>query len=312
MEAIRKILVALDFTDADKNLFNYARYLAKVTDPESIHFVHVLKPEYAPEDIEESYEEHIKKPLKEQLKDDLEKQILDEFHGDSDKYTVAIPKGQPFEEILKYSRHEDIDLIIAGEKQEKESSGIVPSKLARKAACSILYVPDTKKEASISNVLIPVDFSSYSDLALDFAQELAQKTNIDHYYLQHIYHTVPSYNLMKTYEQMRSAMEANVKEAYERYISKKHITIDDNKIKPLFTLNEKNNPAFHIHDEARKHYCDLIIMGSKGQSNAAAMFVGSTTEKLLKLDKEIPVLILKKKGENKTLLQALFSSKYNT
>ena len=311
MKTIRRILVALDFTEADKNLFNYTKYLTGITDPESIHFVHVLRPEYSPDNVGAYYQNHIKKPLDEQLLEDLKNQVLAEFHGDSEKYQVNIPKGQPFEEILKYSRNEEIDLIVAGEKQEKESSGIVPSKLARNATCSILYVPDSRKEASISNVLIPVDFSSYSDLALDFVNELEEKTDILKYYLQHVYHTVPSYNMIKTYEQMRSAMEQNARDAYNRYIKEKTLNIPKDKIKPLFTHDERNNPAFHIHEEARKHFCDLIIMGSKGQSNAAAMFVGSITEKLLKQDKEIPVLILKKKGENKTLLQALFSSKYN-
>lgn len=306
MEAIKQFLVALDFTESDQNLFRYARYLAHIAEPENIHFVHVLKADYAPGTMERLYDQHIEKPLEEQLKEDVERQVSDFFADNKTTYTVSIPTGQPFEEILRYSEQSSSDLIIVGEKQDRKSSGIIPSKLSRQAGCSVLYVPDSRKEAIIDNVLIPLDFSSYSDLAIDFAEELNRKANIKKFYLQHTYQAIPSYNMMKTYEQMRSTMEANAREAYDRYMSRRKPDISSAKIQPLYTLDEKNSPAYHIHEEARKHYCDLIITGAKGQSNASAMFVGSTTEKLLKIDKVIPVLILKKKGENRSLLQSLF------
>ena len=306
MEAIKQFLVALDFTESDQNLFRYARYLAHIAEPEAIHFVHVLKPDYAMEAMEQLYNQYIQKPLEDQLKDGVERRIAEYFTTDELNYTISIPTGQPFEEILRYSEQYSSDLIIVGEKQDRKSSGIIPSKLSRQAGCSVLYVPDSRKEAIIDNVLIPLDFSSYSDLAIDFAEELDQKASIKKFYFQHTYQAIPSYNMMKTYEQMRSTMEANAREAYERYIQRRDPQISNAKIQPLYTLDERNSPAYHIHEEARKHYCDLIIMGAKGHSNAAAMFVGSTTEKLLKIDKVIPVLILKKKGENRSLLQSLF------
>lgn len=306
MQAIKQFLVALDFTEADQNLFRYAEYLANIAEPEAIHFVHVLKSDYAPESMEYLYDQYIEKPLEEQLKDEVKSMASYYFKDKDVQYAVSIPTGQPFEEILRYSQHHDTDLIIVGEKQDRRSSGIIPSKLARQAGCSLLYVPDSRKQALIDNVFVPLDFSSYSDLAMDFAEELNQKAEIKQFYLQHIYQAVPSYNMMKTYEQMRSTIESNAREAFDRYLKKRELTIRDTKIQPLFTLDEKNSPAYHIHEEARKHYCDLIVMGAKGQSNVAAMFVGSCTEKLLKIDKVIPVLILKKKGENRSLLQSLF------
>lgn len=306
MKALKQFLVALDFTESDQNLFHYAQYLANIAEPDQIHFVHVLNADYAPEAMERLYNQHIEKPLEEQLKEDVERKAAQHFGNAGPAYQVAIPKGQPFEEILRYSQKQNIDLIFVGEKQDRKSSGIIPSKLSRQAGCSVLYVPDSRKEAIIDNVLIPVDFSSYSDLAIDFGEELNQKTPVKQFYFQHIYQAVPSYNMMKTYEQMRSTIEANAREAFDRYIEKRQPNISEAKLQPLFTLDEKNSPAHHIHEEARKHYCDLIIMGAKGHSNAAAMFVGSTTEKLLKIDKVIPVLILKKKGENRSLLQSLF------
>jgi nucleotide-binding universal stress UspA family protein len=101
-------------------------------------------------------------------------------------------------------------------------------------------------------------------------------------------------------------MEQNAREAYENYIERLKLGLDKDKIHTIFTADDKNKPAYHILEEAEKNLCDLIIMGSKGQSNVAAMFLGSTTEKLLKHDKQVPVLILKNKGENRSLMESLF------
>lgn len=306
MEPIRKLLVALDFTEADQNLLRYTRFLSETLEPEAIHFIHALKPEWVPDAMEENYKGHIQKPIEEQLEEDIQQQVNTFFKEDQTALKPAIRKGQPFETVLKYSHDENIDLIILGEKQENEGSGILASQLARKATCSILYIPDIQKEPRMENVMVPLDFSPYSDMALEFTQNLDKSKPVAKFFHLNIFQSVPSYNMMKTYGQMRSTMEANAKDAYQQYVDKMQLNIDQGKIHPLFRLDEKNRPASLILEEAGKNYCDLIVIGSKGQSSTAAMFLGSTTEKLLKHDKQLPVLILKKKGENQSLLQALF------
>lgn len=306
MESMRHILVALDFTEADQNLLRYARFLCDTLQPDTVYFIHALKPEWVPKAMEETYKGHIKQPIEDQLQEDIQEQVSNFFDENQTTLKPVIQKGQPQETVLKYSHEQDIDLIIVGEKQDERGSGILASQLTRKATCSILYVPDIHKEPRIENVLVPLDFSPYSDMALEFTKELQERNDVAKVFHLNLYQSVPSYNMMRTYGQMRSQMEANAKEAYQKYLEKLEFDINQNKVHPLFTLDEKNRPASLILKEAEKHYCDLIVMGSKGQSSAAAMFLGSTTEKLLRHDKRVPVLILKKKGENQSLLQALF------
>jgi nucleotide-binding universal stress UspA family protein len=43
-------------------------------------------------------------------------------------------------------------------------------------------------------------------------------------------------------------------------------------------------------------------VGAKGRSAAAAIFLGSVTEKLLRINYDIPVLIVKEKGKHFTFL----------
>ena len=47
-------------------------------------------------------------------------------------------------------------------------------------------------------------------------------------------------------------------------------------------------------------------MGSKGRTASASILLGSVAEKLVQANNEIPMLILKKKGENMGFFEALF------
>jgi nucleotide-binding universal stress UspA family protein len=60
---------------------------------------------------------------------------------------------------------------------------------------------------------------------------------------------------------------------------------------PCETINvEKGPPYLSIIETAQAKHCDLIVMGSHGRSGAAALVVGSHTQKVLTYSK-IPVLV---------------------
>ena len=49
-----------------------------------------------------------------------------------------------------------------------------------------------------------------------------------------------------------------------------------------------------------------MVIGSRGMTSAAAVFMGSVTEKLIRHNRKIPMLIVKKKGENAGLFKMWF------
>jgi nucleotide-binding universal stress UspA family protein len=51
-----------------------------------------------------------------------------------------------------------------------------------------------------------------------------------------------------------------------------------------------------------------VIIGSKGQSESSAVLLGSTAAKVVREYPHAPILILKKKGENKSFLEVLFGN----
>jgi len=49
----------------------------------------------------------------------------------------------------------------------------------------------------------------------------------------------------------------------------------------------------------------MIVMGSKGRTGLASLLLGSVAEKVVIYDSEIPLMIVKEKGENMGFLKAL-------
>ena len=94
----------------------------------------------------------------------------------------------------------------------------------------------------------------------------------------------------------------NSKEDYQKFVTKNNLPgYDCNLI-----LREKGNKADTLLHHAKKNKVGLIVIGSRGRTDSAALLIGSVAEKLIALNNEIPMLILKKKGENMNFLEALF------
>ncbi len=306
MHKMEKLLVAIDFSEMDHKLIRYAKHLGYAVEASSIHFVHVIKDPSLPAELNEEYKKYLQ-PLDQQLKEQGESIVQEIFDQGDPHFEVHIRKGMPFREIMDYSDSEDVDLIIAGQKIESEGSGIIASRLARKAQTSILIVPEGIDYLP-RTLFVPLDFSDYSALALQVVEMLEKKLQIDKIYFQHVYQIpIPSYEMMRTHSQMANYMKENAETAYQKYWAEHKPDIDEDKVEPVFTLDEYNNPAKHILESAIEHTADMIVIGSKGQNSWSAIFMGSVTEKLLKLNDGLPILVVKRKGENKGLLNMLMN-----
>ena len=64
-----------------------------------------------------------------------------------------------------------------------------------------------------------------------------------------------------------------------------------------------------IATQAKEHNIDLIVMGSHGDSGAHELFIGSNTEKVVRLA-ECPVLTVKNRHENFDLKNIIFASNF--
>jgi nucleotide-binding universal stress UspA family protein len=295
MKRFQRILVALDHSVFDEKLIRYFNTFSDLIAPDKVHFLYVDPDLEIPPGMEIIYNDEAGNPLsKDELLRNALKRKVDAGYTKrrNAEVTVDILEGEPLKEILHWVRVKEADLLIVGNKKMSEGSGVMAKKIARHTGSAVLFVPETSQE-KIHKVLVPVDFSDHARAAMQAAIDLAtelKEVEITAFNTFDVPMTGnPSINL--SYERVKEDIAAFKKEALAKFVlefENKGVTISSAQ-----AVNEKGNPARQIYAQAVKGSFDLIVIGAKGRSTFERVFLGSVTEKLLSLDKEIPVLVLR-------------------
>lgn len=129
MDAIRRIMVAVDFSDISKHLIRYALSLARKLDAEA-HFVHVINQrdieairkvtEFTntislPDQIETRREDRLTAMLT----------LLTELDANPDTIGRHVRTGVPYEALTRAIKEMDIDLVIMGTHGRGQFTGML-------------------------------------------------------------------------------------------------------------------------------------------------------------------------------------------
>ena len=293
MNNVNRILVGLDLTPTDEYIIKYTAYFARLLKAEDLYFFHVVQSFELSDEIIEKYPS-VKPPVDESLENKIH-DLLDQ-HFDStiqcNKH-IEIKEGNPAHEIIKWSKIKEIDLVFMGSKFTINGSGSLPCKIVTIIPASILLVPEITP-VSVSNILVSLDFSETSKLALEAAIEIAGITG-SQITFQHCYGVPHGYSSVgKSYEEFSGIMRENAQKKFKNFISDIHTDI---KITEIYSLDEDDNPAKLIYNLAEAIPANLVIIGSKGRTGLASLILGSVAEKLMRYDKNIPLLVVKQKDE---------------
>ncbi|HLT06984.1 MAG TPA: universal stress protein [Cyclobacteriaceae bacterium] len=301
MRKFKKILVGLDLSPLDDVLIKKTATLARFFEAEKVYFIHVAKDLALPEEVAKNYPDLLA-PVDEVIEKSITDQIIAANFPSEVAYEVDAKEGGTLDKILRVSKIKDIDLIIMGRKKDLEGSGALAKRIALRSSCSVLFLPEAMKTENYKKLFVPVDFSSYSLLALEYAKTFSQEpTDI---ICHHVYEVPHGYSKTgKSYEEFAEIMRENAQKDYQQFLQKNSLPEYPCKL----SLREKGNRAAFILDAAKQEGADLIIFGSRGRTDSAALLIGSVAEKLLDINNEIPMLMLKKKGENMDFLEALFN-----
>ena len=71
---------------------------------------------------------------------------------------------------------------------------------------------------------------------------------------------------------------------------------------PHFVLED--DIPYAIREAVDEQEADLLVLGSRGRTNSAAVLLGSVTEKMIRTT-DVPIVAVKKKGANLSFLDAL-------
>jgi len=302
MYNIKRILIGLDLSPLDPVLIKYTSYIASILKSTDIYFFHIAASLEVPEEIKEEFP-GVATPVDENIKSVIRKNLDENYsRNDNCKLHIEVREGNAAEKILHWSEIKKVDLIIMGRKRELKGSGSLPGKMVKLSHCSVLMVPEDAS-LEISKILVPIDFSKSSKLAVEEAVILTKLTNSELIF-HHAYHVPTGYHTSgKSYEEFAEIMLNQVVKEFNRYI--KEIDLPYDEVRCEYTLDKHQDPAEQASEIANKINVDIIIIGSRGRQLIASIILGSVAEKMTKYDDHIPLLVVKDKKQNLNFFEAL-------
>jgi nucleotide-binding universal stress UspA family protein len=301
MYQFKRILVALDLTDNDKVLFQFVSHICSKIEIDKIYFIHVTKTLEWPQEIMEEYpdclapiDENIHHMIQEQISLNLAKDLI----PDSE---ILVFDGNPEEVLLKEVNVKEIDLLVMGKKSIDQGTGRTARRMANLAQCSISLISNSFQKALHTEfaMMVSVDFNDSSLNATKVA-EVIRRANNAKMLLHHVYRVPSGYHYSgKSFDDFAEIMKKNAQVKMTKLVN--NAQLEKDKYKQIYTLDTINNIARNISETAEKEKVHLIVVGSKGRTKFASMFLGSTAEQLVThSDKNI--LIVKDKKSNMDLL----------
>lgn len=296
---LKKFIVCLDHTDKDQNIIENACELSKIAGTTEIVFLNVIKEFTLPEQMMKEFPDLIDKAT-EDRKNELNKLIKDFFRCDI-KTKLLVRQGSITKEILRAANETKADLIILG--RNKDSDSVLSTRIARRSPCNLLLIPQGC-QLKLDKIFIPIDFSDYSNLSLKRTLMLTEKLK-SKIYLQNVISVPSSYRYSgKTYEEFGEIIKGHLQKDLDVLI-KKSAPRKDQELIPVFTVDSGENVIDLIWKESREKNVDLIVMGAKGRTAASAILIGSKAERMIRVNNEIPLMIIRKKGAIAGILETL-------
>ena len=154
---------------------------------------------------------------------------------------------------------------------------------------------------TITDILVPIDFSATSDAALHYAVTLARRFRAS----LHLLHVVDDAFVggafgSEIYIASVPAMQASLIDEAARKLSGVLSKVERASIAAGMEVRV-GRPADVICEAAEEHACDLIVMGTHGRTGMAHLLLGSVAEKMVRA---APCPVLTVRGEVANRIEA--------
>jgi len=301
MKVFHKILVCLEYSHLDVDLIRAVSQISKM-EPDEIIFANVVPDFNLPEEVAAEFPNFEKNTIDERHKH-LSEKIERHYSGSTHlNQRIEILTGQPAKAILKFASKENVDLIISGKK--KNSLGVVKSRLARRADSSFLMIAEGLP-FDLRKILVPIDFSEHSKLAIEkaiqFARIMPKEVEI---YAQNVYNVPAGYHYTgKSHKEFAQVMRENAEKDFRHFIQ--NIDTQGLDVKPIYSLDDNDDFVSDIKEHAEEMEVDLVIIGAKGQTSASALFIGSRAERIVMMPVHTSMLVTRKRGEKSGFMDFL-------
>ncbi len=285
MKPIKKILVGLDLSEMDKQLISYTSFITKLFDVEKVYFVHNIKRYEISEMLEKELQDI---DLEELITEEINENVEDNFKSDVE-WEVLISDDPYTESLISYIVNKySIDLLMMGNKNNEDGSGLLAFKLLRTTRCQFLWIPKNTNN-SMDKVWVGTDFSNTSKKCFAYADFLNSKHNFV-FEAVHVYNLPIHFSPYVNNSKIEPKMKDYVDKRFDNFLKKIKFSGEINQKK---ILGREANIASKLKKEAYKNNVDLLIVADKGANTISNLTLGSITEDLFNRDLKIPLFIVK-------------------
>ena len=300
-----KILVTLDGSELAESAIPYVRTLASQLEAE-IWLLHVCPPEH------QCYI-HMHQMYMNTIADGIRRELNENRPpGRELKVFPAAIVGDSTKIILDYIKLREINLAILTTHGTSGfrpwSMGSVADKIVRGADIPTLLIrikeqpSSVEKRGLIQKILVPLENSEASKIAVPYAMELAKKLHAG-IVLFGMARTIYSQNLSNLGVGVNGGFGVNwdaIDKATEQATDEFLQAIEDNLIKTgveaSHTVYLGIDPAAEILEMEKKTGADLVVMATRARSPAARWVFGSTAERVLRQG-DRPIMFVRERQE---------------
>lgn len=294
MKNFKTILTALDLTEMDETLLNFARFFGQKSAAEQLYFAHIIPSFVLPQGVKDIVHSVVSPGF--QLDEMVREKMVAEIKagiGDALKTPVqtVVEEGQTFKNLVKLCKQTEAELLLIGKKKTGQSSGIVAKMVARMVDSAVCFVTENARPV-FENILVPMDFSDFSVRAIKTAQALTAGKAGTKITAIHVLDYPPTAEyLTRKYGLLAPDWASRLEGVFSKCLAQHEVPLDGVEFVPI--KNEYFNTAQHILEYAQQNNKDSIIVGAKGHHAFDDLFLGSVTEKLVMMADSIPVLIVR-------------------
>jgi nucleotide-binding universal stress UspA family protein len=285
MTIFSKPLVALSLTEPDEGLLRYAAMLARKLEWPEVHFLHVVPPERSGQ--WESL------PWQEKMHAEVDR--LFDVSVSSCQRTYQAMQGSRLDGILAAATTSQRDLIVLGHRRMRSGRRSLARRTAMIAPASVWLVPEGSPP-KITEILVPTDFSQPSADALAVGAGIAKASRIQELHAVHVFFDPSTIRFDEHLDEVLGKEE----EEFQKFLV--GVETQGVDVEPVY--HESTRPSQAILRMVDRCASDLIVMSTRGRSQAASVLLGSTTSELMAAT-TVPVLAVKHFGSHITLLDAL-------
>jgi len=155
----------------------------------------------------------------------------------------------------------------------------------------VMVVP-ADAEPAIGRILVPIDFSEQSALAMFRAGELVDRLDDVTMQVFHTFEIPPGhFKISRTAKQFEQIMLENTGEVLDLFLSQSDATaLRENAV---LVPAQHSNPARDIQAYLVKQAADLVVIGAHGHGAVERFFIGSVTEGMLERSAQQAILVIK-------------------